>query len=105
MKKWLGILVVGSVGALALAQVNGASLLGGFTSAMKNASTLESTFSVQVIGGSKVDYSVALKKPNMARLETPTQLWTADGKMITVFNKADLTFTKYPQTTSVRFMS
>lgn len=98
MKKWLGIVVVSAAGALALAQVSGSSLLGGFSKAMKDANTLDCNFTVQTVGGAKVDYSVALKKPNLARIETPAQIWVADGKTITVFNKGDKTYTKSPQT-------
>ncbi len=98
MKKSLGIILVGAVAAVALAQVNAASLLGGFAKAMKEANTLDGNFTVQALGGAKVDYTVSLKKPNLARIETPTQVWIADGKNITVFNKGDKTYTKTPQT-------
>jgi len=50
------------------------------------------------INGLRSQYSIALKKPNLARLDEPKQLIVADGKNIVTFNKRENTYFKEAET-------
>ncbi len=86
--------------ALAVAQSSGSSLLDNFNKALNGAKTLSATYKVTPIGGVARDVKVDLAKPNMARIDTPTELVVADGKTITTYDKAEKTYFKKPQTES-----
>ncbi len=98
MRRTLGFLALGGMVAVAVAQVNGASLLEAVSKAFHGADAVKATYTVQVIGSSAEPYSVSLKKPNMARIETPTQTIVADGTDLVTYDKAEKTYFKKPQT-------
>jgi len=88
-----------AVAAIALAQVSTSSLLTSFSKAINDAKSVQSNYTVQTINaGGAESYSVTLKKPNLARIETPTQVVVADGKDITTYDKAEKTYFKKPET-------
>lgn len=70
--------------------------LGEYGRILFKAKSLNSTYTVQLIGGTSDSYTVELKKPNLARIDTPTQLIVADGKNITTLNKADNVYYRRP---------
>ncbi len=86
--------------ALAFGQIGTSTLLTSFGKAINDAKTVTSSYTFQTISkGGKEDYlSVALKKPNMVRIETPKQIVVADGKEITTYDKAENTFYKQAET-------
>ncbi len=85
--------------AVAYAQVSTSALLTSFSKAINDAKTVKSDYTFQTIhAGGAEDYSVILKKPNLVRVETPSQLVIADGKDITTYDKAEKTYFKKPQT-------
>jgi outer membrane lipoprotein-sorting protein len=69
-----------------------------FATTMSGAQAFSVKYTVQPLGGSPAEFSVALAKPDKARVETPTQLSVADGKTITIYDKNENTYYKKPQT-------
>ncbi|MCW5937915.1 MAG: thioredoxin family protein [Fimbriimonadaceae bacterium] len=65
--------------------------------AMAKAETLKMTVTVSKLGGSSEQVTVALAKPNMARVETASTLTVADGTNVTTYDKNAKTFYKQPQ--------
>ena len=99
MRRTIGLLALAGIVAAAIAQGPGATLLNSFAQKLNSADTVSSTYTIQVIGtGGPEDYSVSLKKPNLARIDMPTQLIVADGKQIITYDKAEKTYVKKPQT-------
>ncbi len=85
--------------AIAVAQSGTSALLASFGKAMSEAKTVSSNYTFQTISKGGADpYTVTLKKPNMVRIETPTQTVVADGKEITTYDKGDKTYFKQAQT-------
>jgi len=72
--------------------------LSGHVEALAGANTLDARFTVTTLGGSTDTVTVQLQKPNMARIESRGRLIVADGTTVTVFNKSEKEFVKYPQT-------
>jgi outer membrane lipoprotein-sorting protein len=99
MRRSLGLL-----GFLGVAAVAAASLFGGSTKlsdmskALMEAKAVKTTYTVQTIGRPAAGYELILKKPNMARVETPTKTIVADGSKLTVLDKAESVYTQTPQT-------
>lgn len=87
-----------AVVALAATTNDASPKLKAFATALNNAQTYSAKYSVQPLGGTPVEYSVALTKPNKARLETPDTLTIADGTTVVVYNKSGNTYMKQPQT-------
>lgn len=54
-------------------------------------------YKVTTVGGTSVEYSVKLAKPNLARIESPGKVWTADGQNVTVYDKGSNSYTVEPQ--------
>ena len=99
MRKPILFLIGTSAAAIALAQVNNTSLLTSFGKAINDAKTVSSTYTFQTISaGGPENYSITLKKPNFARIETPTKIYVADGKDVTTYDKGDNTYFKQPET-------
>jgi outer membrane lipoprotein-sorting protein len=97
MRRLFGILATVAAAGFVLAQ-SGSNLISGFTKALHEAQSLSTTFSVQVIGDAPTVYNLDLAKPNLARIDTPTQLIVADGKNITTYEKGPKTYYKRAQT-------
>jgi len=98
MRRTFGLAALTGFAVLAFAQTTGSSLLANFGKALFEAKTVRSSYTIQTVGSTSEAYSVALKKPNLARVETPTQIVVADGKVLTTYTKAENTFFKRPQT-------
>jgi len=84
--------------AYAGAQNAGVQLLEKFESALYSAKTLSVTYTVQLIGDSATTYKLELAKPNLAKIDSPTELIVADGTKITTYDKAKKTYYKRAQT-------
>lgn len=98
MKKrimYLGVAFVAA--AIAVAARPAADLLNGHAQALNTAKSLQVEFSLMKLGGAPVSYKLSYAKPNMARIETPTQILVADGSKITVYDKAANTYYKKDQ--------
>ena len=99
MHKPLLFLAGSTLAAVAIAQVGSSTLLTNFGKAMNDAKTVKADYTFQTIHAGGADaYSVTLKKPNLVRIETPSQILVADGKEITTFDKGDKTYFKRPET-------
>lgn len=96
MKKPFALLAVSVVLAIAAAQ-GGSSLIASFKAAMNEAKSLDTTYTVQQIGEAPNNYKVQLKKPNLARIETPEKVIVADGKQVTIFDRGEKTYYTQPQ--------
>ena len=88
MRKSIGLLTLAGLAALAAAHL-GPTALGDYAKALQEAKTLKANYTVLTIGGASERFSIALKKPNMLRVETPTQVIVSDGKDLTTLDKAD----------------
>lgn len=93
----VGTLGVAALAAYAVASGDASPKLKAYAEAMGAAQSFSAKYTVQTIGGSATEYSVALSKPNMARVETESTLTIADGSTVTVYDKSANTFTKKPQ--------
>jgi outer membrane lipoprotein-sorting protein len=98
MRRTLALAAAGALIAAAIAQTGVAGHLSAFAKALADAKSLSTTYTVQEVGGARDTYTVELKKPNLARVETPDEIIVADGKQITTFDKSDKTFFKQAQT-------
>lgn len=93
MRKLLG-LIAASAGLAAFASAGGYD---NFVNALHDAKTLKTTYNYEQIGETGGTYSLELKKPNMARIDTPKQTIVADGKTVTTYDKSAKTYYKMPQ--------
>jgi len=102
MRRIIGLGMLAGVVAFAVAQVGGAGLLSNFAKSINAATSLSATYTVTAIGqGGAEGYSVDFKKPNLARIDTPTQLIVADGKMVYTLDKKENSYFKQPETDEV----
>jgi thiol:disulfide interchange protein DsbD len=99
MRKPILFFAGSAVAALAIAQVSPSSLLTSFGKAINDAKTVSSDFTFQTLtkGGPEA-FAITLKKPNLVRIETPTQTIVADGKEITTYDKSEKTYFKQTET-------
>jgi outer membrane lipoprotein-sorting protein len=97
LRRSIGFLAVCGIVAMAAATTENL-LLSSFASAINGAKTLKSDYLVQEIGGTRDDYAVALKKPNLARIDTPSELIVANGKDVVTYDKAAKTYYRQLQT-------
>jgi len=81
-----------------LAQVSGTNQLDGFAKALNSSKSVSATYTVQKPIGASATYKIEFAKPNMARIDSPTQIVVADGKTITTFDKGENSYYKKPQT-------
>lgn len=74
----------------------------GFTkwqSALNSKDSISAKVTIQTVGGTSNSYSIDLKKPNIARIDTDSELVIADGTNITTLDKKGKIWYKRPQTT------
>lgn len=88
---------IAAVVALAASNNEASPKLKAFAGALNAAQTYSAKYTVQPLGGTPVEYSVALTKPNKARLETEESISIADGKEVIVYNKKGNTYFKQAQ--------
>lgn len=98
MRRFIAMGAVVGLAGLVFAAVTGSDGLASLTKALNGAKSLNATYLVQPIGGTAKTYTVVLAKPNLARIDTPTELIVADGKTITTYTKEDNTYIKTPET-------
>lgn len=98
MRRALTFFGVAALAAVILAQGQGNQLLANFAKALSSAKSLNTTYSVMPVGGTASTFTVDVAKPNMARIDSPTQLIVADGSTITTYDKASKAYFKKPQT-------
>ncbi len=72
--------------------------LSDFNLALFKAKSISAAYSVQMIGAGSESYTMYLKKPNLARIDTPFELIVADGKSIVTLNKSDNVYYRRPWT-------
>jgi thiol-disulfide isomerase/thioredoxin/limonene-1,2-epoxide hydrolase len=90
---------LGVAAALALATASDQSpKLRAYVQALAAAESVQSTLTVQKVGGASEEIKLALAKPDKARIETAATLTIADGETVTTYDKKDNTFFKRPQT-------
>jgi len=97
MRRNLFLFVGIAAAALAFAKVSNSTLLTDFGKAINDAKSVQTEYTFQTIGKSSDPYSVILQKPNMFRIETPSQLVVGDGKQVTTYDKEEKTYYKQPQ--------
>jgi len=100
MRRALAFFGAASLAAVILAQGQGSQLLANFTKALGDAKSLSTTYVVTPVGGAPMNYNVELAKPNLAKIDSPSQLIVADGTNITTYDKKEKTYYKVPQTES-----
>ncbi|AIE87869.1 thioredoxin family protein [Fimbriimonas ginsengisoli] len=98
MRRTWPLVAIAAIAAVAAAQTSGTSLLASFGKALNEAKSVRSTYTAQTVGSGAETYTIALKKPNLARIETPAGTIVADGKQVTTYTKEDNTYFKRPQT-------
>jgi outer membrane lipoprotein-sorting protein len=96
MRKIVGISLL-AVAAVALAGKAVSPLFQSYVSALKNAQSLSASFTSGAVDDAPDSFSIRFKKPNLARIESPTQVIVADGKQITTYDRAENTYYKRPQ--------
>jgi len=76
----------------------GKQMVSDFNKNLNSAKSLNSSYTVQMIGGAPNQYDVQLSKPNLAKIDTPWQTIVADGTTITTYEKGGKTYSKSPET-------
>lgn len=97
MKKWVLAGATLAVAGFVFAQ-SGSNVLNSFSKALHGAQGLSVTYTVTRLGGSPASYTVNLSKPNRARIESASQIITADGSTITFFDRKSNSYFKRKQT-------
>jgi len=69
-----------------------------FTKALNSAQTLSVTYTSQIVGAASTTYKLEFGKPNLAKIDTPTEQIVADGTNITTYDKKKKTYYKKKQT-------
>ena len=87
-----------AVAALVVAEGAGTNLLNSAVGTINAAGSLKAACTVQLVGGAPSNVSLDLGKPNLARIDTATQLVVADGKELTTYDKTAKTYFKQPET-------
>jgi outer membrane lipoprotein-sorting protein len=86
-----------ALAVVVLAQGQGSQLLSNFNKAHNEAKSLSASYKVMPVGVTATEVKLDLAKPNLVRIDTPTELIVADGTTITIYNKAEKTYLKQPQ--------
>jgi outer membrane lipoprotein-sorting protein len=84
--------------AYAGAQSTAELQMGKFIKALNSAQTLSVTYTSQVVGGASTTYKLEFGKPNLAKIDSPTEQIVADGTNITTYDKKKKTYFKKKQT-------
>jgi outer membrane lipoprotein-sorting protein len=90
--KKLGTAIAGCLLAATALAVTGSSLLENHKQSLHELDALSTTYDLTTIGGTTDRYKVWLKKPNVARIETPSQTMVFDGETVTTYDKTDNTY-------------
>src|SRR5579871_2397981 len=100
MRRIFGISALAAMAVFVYAQVSGSDMLNNSAKALNAAKSVSATFTVRKPSGKVSNYQVEidLAKPNMARIDSPSQLVVADGTSITTYDKNDNSYYKKPQT-------
>lgn len=98
MRRAFALLGTAALAVVILAQGQGSQLLANFNKALSDAKSLSTNYKVIPVGGSPSEVTVELAKPNLAKIDTPSELIVADGTTITSYNKAEKVYFKKPQT-------
>ena len=98
MRRAILLFGAAALAAVILAQGQGSQLLANFSKALGDAKSLSSNYKVIPLGGTPSEITVDLGKPNLAKIDTPSELIVADGTSITTYNKSEKSYYKRPQT-------
>jgi thiol-disulfide isomerase/thioredoxin len=97
MRKYLWAPALLAAAAFVYAQVGGGQVLAGYASTLNAAKSVKAQYTIQKLDGAPATYNLELAKPNLARLESPSELIVADGKTIVRYSKSEKTYYKEPQ--------
>src|SRR5688572_26472087 len=95
MKVQVLLMSLAAVGLAILPQTGSKAMFAAHSKALKEAKGVEITFTVQQLPGSPVENKLALARPGMFRLETPSKIVVSDGKNLWQYNKGDNTYTEH----------
>lgn len=97
MRKYLWIVLSAALAAFVYAQISAGQVLSNYAAALQAAKSLKVSLTVQKMDGAPVSYEMELAKPNLARIDTPSELIVADGENITRYSKGEKTYFVEPQ--------
>src|SRR5688572_13974627 len=98
MRKYLWVVATGALAVFVYAQLSAGQLLANYAKTLGEAKSLKVSYTVQSLEGAPASYQLDFAKPNLARIETPSETITADGTNIIRYDKAQKTYFKDPQT-------
>jgi outer membrane lipoprotein-sorting protein len=98
MFRFIGLVAVAAGVGLAIAASVVSPTLDSFAKSINAAKALSVSYSYQSVEGVRSEYTVDLKKPNLARIDEPTRTVIADGSTITILDKTKNIYYKQPQT-------
>ena len=98
MRKYLWVVATGALAVFVYAQLSAGQLLASYAKTLGDAKSLKVSYTVQSLEGAPANYQIDFAKPNLARIETPSETITADGGNIIRYDKAQKTYFKEPQT-------
>ena len=101
MRKYLWVAATATMAVLVYAQLSAGQLLANYAKTLSEAKSLKVSYTVISTDGASQAYQLALAKPNMARIETPGEVITADGTTLVHFDKAQKTYYRDPQNDQV----
>jgi outer membrane lipoprotein-sorting protein len=98
MRRSLWALAAAGLGVFVYAQTSAGQLLANYAKALSEAKTLRASYTIQTVAGAPRAFQLELAKPNLARLDGPTETIVADGTTIVRYDKANKTYYKEAQT-------
>jgi outer membrane lipoprotein-sorting protein len=94
MKQPLIALAAGAAVLAFAVQVQLPPALAGHVAKLKDAQSLKARVLVNEVGGAQTTTELSYSKPNLLRIDGPAQLVVADGKTVTVLDKAKNSYTQ-----------
>lgn len=97
MRRYLWVAGIAAASALVYAQLGAGQVLSNYASKLNAASSLKVSYTMQKMDGAPAAFELELAKPNLARIDTPSELIVADGTHIYRYSKGEKTYFKEPQ--------
>lgn len=97
MRKYLWIGATAVLAVLVFAQVGAGQALAKYASTLASAKSLKASYTVQEVNGVPMPIELRFAKPNMVRIDTPSELIVGDGTTLVRYDKYAKTYFKEPQ--------
>lgn len=97
MRKYLWVAASATLAVLVYAQLSAGQVLANYAKTLFEAKSLKVSYAVVNPDGGSQNFQLEMAKPNLVRIDTPSELIVADGSTLVRYDKAQKTFTRDPQ--------